>query len=460
MDSTWIVVALMGMFVLSAAVAASAASVFLDVVEVLGQLLTEPRSLVDTLFLGLVGLSLFPLLASLLARFLVFFGRRLPTAVFRVNQYLESAAAGTVLRVNQACQSALSATRGFFNALGEMRLARILAQMLGCFVLALLPSPVRRFWPGITRRQRLRMDWLEEQARAFVDTVCIDKDAQSERRRLKKSRELSCCTQQSTIEQLDNEVGKAAWNAIHAFRKNGTFLYGKFELSPAGPPVQRAAVSPEDVPVPRLGLWFRLRHHIDIAVHVLDHEIRLFDDAIAKNNETIAVLRYELSKWIITSEAIVKLVRIGREQQQAKLEADRRSRIQSCPAQQTAELQVPTGCSIAQIFPSSGSEIARDLPLALLRPLPATMPAKETETTSVSTPSADVDNNNDTSEQEVFVPPATPTTPPPSLPATPSSSTTPVDTLTDAAPANDSPVLIQEQQLLRQVDQQLEASRA
>ena len=455
MDSTWIVVALMGMIVLSAA------SVFLDVVEVLGQLLTEPRSLVDTLFLGLVALSLSPLLASLLARFLVFFGRRLPTAASRVNQYLESAAAGTVRRVIQACQSALSATRGFFNALGEIHLARILARMLGCFVLALLPSPVRRFWPGITRRCRLRMNWLEEQARAFVDTVCIDKEAQSQRRRLKKSRELSCCTQQSTIEQLDNEVGKAAWNAIHAFRENGTFLYGKFELSPAEPPVRRAAVSPENVPVPRLGLWFRLRHHIDIAVHVLDHEIRLFDDAIAKNNETIAVLRDELSKWIITSEAIVKLVRIGREQQRAKLEADRRSRIQSRPAQQTAEPQVPTGCSIAQIFPSSGSEIARDLPLTVLRPLPATMPAKETETTSVSTPSVDVDNNNDTSKQEVLVPSATPTTPPPSLPATPSSSsTTPVDTLTDAAPADNSPVLTREQELLCQVDQQLEASRA
>ncbi|KAL2255274.1 hypothetical protein VTK26DRAFT_3703 [Humicola hyalothermophila] len=377
MDSTFLAVALTGFFLL--AVAADAASVLLDVVAAMRDLVEGPLSVLggDSFSLGVAA----TLLASLLACFLVLFGAYHPTAASSTRQGLESIAAGAARRANLACQPVIVATREFVNALGESRAARILGWMLGRFVLPVLLAVLRPFLPGIQRNYFLCMNWLEARAAVVVDFVCVDLAGRSERRRRLRSRELAACTRRSELDAMNKKVAAFVRDSLDAFLLSGC-LKGKFEhLRPAAFIAREAAV-PEQGPVPKLSLWLQFLRRVDLHVYVLDHQIRLVNDAISEDARSIIDLEVELRVRQREREAIEAQVQQCRLSERKAREASRRL-VTSGPVRHVVEPQLRArGCTAQLPSPPTiferiaASEQSRPRPRP--RPSPTVQPRETT----------------------------------------------------------------------------------
>lgn len=318
MDSIFLVVALMGFFFFSAVVA-DATSAYADVVEAVSSLAAERSSVIDGLLL--VGSAF--LLASVLARLFAFARSRLAAAVSLVLLALESL----------AC-----AARWCLDAIGSTALASILAWMLRRLVWPLLLLVLRPFLPGILRNYHLWKNWLECRAGDFVDAVCIDRERQAERRRHLRWREQVYCARTADLARLNDAVARVARKAAEVFSEHRFYLEGKYEhLRPTPFAGRIAAAVPEEGPVPRLGLWFRLRHRIDWDVFWADQKILRVDAALAKIQEGIADLDHQLKFRSQELRAIEDQARIcklrAKEAWQRELRA--RSRPQPRPARQT-----------------------------------------------------------------------------------------------------------------------------
>lgn len=175
-----------------------------------------------------------------------------------------------------------------------MTLAGILSGMFGRFVLPLLLLVLRPFIPAILRKYFLWRNWVEARFGDFVDFVCVDMRKRAERRRVCKARELVYGVQVARLEKLNAQVAALVQKAETAFSDARFWFDGKYDhLRPTEFAGRVAVVVPEEGPIPALGLWFRLRHRIDMGVHWADQIIRRIESADARNQEGIANLQHQ-----------------------------------------------------------------------------------------------------------------------------------------------------------------------
>jgi hypothetical protein len=237
----------------------------------------------------------------LLASLLVSFWGRLSTVASRFRKGLEYSIAGTVRRAKLARASAVTGAWGYINALKATTLAGIFSMVLCRLVLPLLLLVARPFIPAIRRKYFLWRNWAVDRAEDFVDLFCVDRELQSVRRRCLAARELVLAGQLGRLDQLNKKLVKAYRNAAEAFQEGyasgfsgwSSGMYNYLRPTPFAGPV--AAVVPEDEPVPRLGLWYRLRNRIDTTVYLIDSSIARREAAMAKNKVGIAGLEIELT---------------------------------------------------------------------------------------------------------------------------------------------------------------------
>ncbi|KAG7292437.1 hypothetical protein NEMBOFW57_002472 [Staphylotrichum longicolle] len=388
MDSTFVVVALAGLYLF--AVGTGVPSANANAFEVMEVLFTEQQSMVDYVHLGTIIFTF----ASLLARLFVLSRGCLPTIASRINLILDSSSAGATRRVTLAREAATSAAWGFINALRSVTLAGILSGMLGRFVLPLLLLVLRPFIPAILRKYFLWRNWVEARFGDFVDFVCVDMRKRAERRRVCKARELVYGVQVARLEKLNAQVAALVRKAETTFSDARFWFDGKYDhLRPTEFAGRVAVVVPEEGPIPALGLWFRLRHRVDMGVHWADQTIRRIESADARNQEGIANLQHQ---WAFRS---CELRAIEDQVQRCKVRARETFRLAH------AERRL-INSPIAQPAPESRRREKTALP-------------RHTTTTSVSAPPADVSRIITTIPAAVDSPGSAniPNLPPPSPPA-------------------------------------------
>ncbi|KAK4155518.1 hypothetical protein C8A00DRAFT_41879 [Chaetomidium leptoderma] len=339
MDSTSVVVglALAGLVVF--AVGAEAPTAYANVFDMMSDLIIEYGDLVGLIH-HIASVAIF---ASLLAYLSAFFRGCLPTVASRVNPILESFSAGATRRAILVRESVIDAAWGFINALRSVTLAGILSWMLCRLDLPLGLLVLGPFIPAILRKYFLWKSWGEARLEDFVDFVCVDTKRQIERRRAIKSRELVYGVQIKKLAELNDEVAKLARKAHDTFRDALArhWAEGQYEeLRPTEFTGRVAAVVPEEGPVPFLGLWFRLRHRIDLRVHWSDHTMRRSESAMACNQASIAGLEHQVALRSAEIRAIIDQGLVCRQRLREKWarEADpaRRTRIDRTARQVTA----------------------------------------------------------------------------------------------------------------------------
>ncbi|KAK4101632.1 hypothetical protein N658DRAFT_485939 [Parathielavia hyrcaniae] len=293
MDSTWFVVALAGLAFMVIGTEVPMADA--NDIEVMSELAIT--------FAFSIGVSL---LTSLFA----FLSACLAMAAAGINQILASLVAGAARRAILARESVVGAAFGFIHALRSTTVAGILSWML-CLLVSCLLLVLAPFFSVIRRKYFLWRNWMEERLGDFVDFVCVDRAKQLERRREITSRELQHGMQYEHLRPT---------------------LFARV-----------AAVVPEEGPVPRLGLWFRLRHGIDLNVYCADQTICRIKSAMARNRDSFASLEQQRAFWSQEIRAIRDQARICQERSREAFRRGLRARTElTCSAMQLVTSTPPT----------------------------------------------------------------------------------------------------------------------
>ncbi len=257
-----------------------------------------------------------PFLASLLASPFVSLWGCLPTVASKVRKVLESSSAGATRRATLVRESVINAARGFINAPGFSTLAGILSWMFRRLVWPLLLLVLRPLLPVILRKYFLWKNWAESRFGDFVDAVCVDRKRFTRLRSELVSLELVYGVQLANLARLNVKGAQAAQNAETVYcdaTRHCMWHAGKYEhLRPAmflGPV---AAVVPVRDPLPRLGLWYRLFHRIDMGIFWTSETIRRTQFAMAKNLASIADLECQLTARPVEVAAIKAQLEICR----------------------------------------------------------------------------------------------------------------------------------------------------
>ena len=218
----------------------------------------------------------------------------LPTVASEIKQILDSSSAGATRRAILVREAVINAAWGYINALGFVTLAGILSWVFSRLVLPLLLLVLRPFIPAILRKYFLWRNWVEARLGDFVDYVCVDKKGRAERRRVCKARGHLYGVQVARLEQLNASVAALVRKAETTFSEARYWFDGKYDhLRPTEFAGRVAVVVPEEGPVPALGLWFRLRHRIDMGVYWADHTTCRIESASVRNQEGIANLEHQ-----------------------------------------------------------------------------------------------------------------------------------------------------------------------
>ncbi|KAL2158479.1 hypothetical protein VTH06DRAFT_4245 [Thermothelomyces fergusii] len=220
----------------------------------------------------------------------------LPVAAAGTSRLLARLSAAATRRATLVREAVVSASRGFVNALGSATAAAALSRAL-CRLLLLPLLPVGRpFARAILRRYAAWESWVLARLGDFADLVCVDKGGRIERRRVLRVRERQWSAQRSRLDQLNDLAARMARNAADAWRDARGWLGGEHDhLRPSAFAGRVAVAGPEQGPIPPLGLWFRLRHRIDLDVYRANQSIARLDAALERIRAAIDGLERQVA---------------------------------------------------------------------------------------------------------------------------------------------------------------------
>ncbi|KAL1840631.1 hypothetical protein VTJ49DRAFT_239 [Mycothermus thermophilus] len=183
------------------------------------------------------------------------------------------------------------AALGFINAPGLSTLAGPAWQVL-CRLFSPLLLPARRLLARLfLSAWSLGSSWLVARLEDLAGFVCVDKERLERRRRNLRLRELALDEQWKTLVALEKLVDEMSQKVVRELARLCQRSGQEYEhLRPAAFSHRVAFVRPEQGPVQVPGLWFRLRHLIDVDTLVLDQFIARLETAMNRNRGAVAVL--------------------------------------------------------------------------------------------------------------------------------------------------------------------------
>ncbi|KXX80084.1 hypothetical protein MMYC01_202870 [Madurella mycetomatis] len=300
MDLVFLLFALAGIF-------------FLAVVEVMHELTAERQSVAVHLLLLIIIVSV----ANSLVHFFGFLPSCLPTVASKVNLAMESSVAGATRRLNRVRESVTDVAYRFLKTVRQSTPGGILSWVFRRLAVPLLLFALRPFVPVILRKYNLWKNWFEARGGDLVDWFCTDIEGRIERRRVLASLEWVYGVQLAELDRLNNKVAQVARDAKEAFNDNRYYLKGKYDFLGPTPFAGRiVAAKPEEGPLPKLGLWTRLRRRVDWDVFWADQKTLRIRGAIKENQNKISDLEHQLEFRSQEHWAIEDTVRICRRRSQ------------------------------------------------------------------------------------------------------------------------------------------------
>ncbi|KAL2182473.1 hypothetical protein L209DRAFT_814621 [Thermothelomyces heterothallicus CBS 203.75] len=258
--------------------------------------------------------------AKLLASSFAFARVCLPVVAAGTSRFLACLSAAATRRASLVREAVVSASRGFVTTLGSTTAAGILSWVLCRLLLPPLLSIARPFARAILGQYAAWESRVLARLGDFADLVCVDMGRRVERRRVLRTRELQWSAQRSRLDQLNDLVALIARNAADAWSESREWLGGRYEhLRPSEFAGRVAITAPEQGPLPPLGLWFRLRHRIDLDVYWADQTIARLDAAMERNQVAIADLERQVAVRSREIRAINDQVRDCRQRARAAL---------------------------------------------------------------------------------------------------------------------------------------------
>lgn len=218
----------------------------------------------------------------------------LPVIAAWIYRILACSSAGAVRRATLVRDQVISAAWGSINVLRSTTVAGILSWMLSRLIVPLLLHAIRPFAPVAIRKYFLWKNWWMDRLGDFVDKFCVDMKKKTEKSLECESWKRQYSEQKCKLEELSNKVARASLMADIAWSDTQMWPKEKFKnLKPAEFTTQAPIAVPETGPI-HLGIWYRLRHRIDIDVYWSEETIRRYAAAMERNQTSIAQLEERL----------------------------------------------------------------------------------------------------------------------------------------------------------------------